>query len=340
MIDIVTDKETELRKVKQIGSVQEEDRIYLSDEAYRKMYENTGEEKNVYVLMGHTENSNGKYATFVEAAIYIGDVEFERNVPVWNNQVWQKVFAKVKNKFEDQIIVGWGLNLKGFPPKQTPELEKLHREQFGGIHQILFLMNSLEKEEYVFINKNNRLYKKSGFFVYYQAKSGKQSKGEEEKPLVDIEIPDELMEVKHFSGSKGGNYRKLMNQDRMNQEKMNQEQMNQKIMSRIPIEDNKQDEIGGGWTVGLVAAIALLVVVVGGNAMTSGMFSLNTKTALQTMGQSVVNERTVAGSEMMETTEKDEENKKGKKSREKEEQEKQAVVEENTEIPIIPVEEY
>ena len=35
MIDIVTEKESKIRNIKQIGTPQEEDRIYLSDGAYR-----------------------------------------------------------------------------------------------------------------------------------------------------------------------------------------------------------------------------------------------------------------------------------------------------------------
>ena len=60
MIDIVTEKNTKIKNIKQIGTPQEEDRIYLSDYAYRQMHENNFEEKSVYILMGHTENSNGR----------------------------------------------------------------------------------------------------------------------------------------------------------------------------------------------------------------------------------------------------------------------------------------
>ena len=37
-------------------------------------------------LMGHTESSGGRYATFVEAAIAVYDMEFDKNAPLWTNK--------------------------------------------------------------------------------------------------------------------------------------------------------------------------------------------------------------------------------------------------------------
>lgn len=290
MIDIVTEKESKIKNIKQIGTPQEEDRIYLSDFAYRQMHENNFEEKSVYILMGHTENSNGRYATFVEAAIPVYDIEFERNIPIWSNQVWKRVFTKIKEDYEDLIIVGWGMDLKGFPPRETPELEKVHREQFGGIHQLLFLMNSLEREECFFINKSNRLFKKTGFFVYYQVKHNvqQQSEKKEDIPNVDIEIPNNLMEGEHVTGVARGRYRELLKQQKQFADMT-------PYTSTIGYQNSTKSDVGNisisakerRISYGLVASIAFLVVVIGGNMMSDGLFSTRVKTAVQTMGQSV-----------------------------------------------------
>ena len=45
-----------------------------------------------------------------------------------------------------------------------PEIEKLHREQFGGAHQLFYFVDSLEKESYFYVNRNNHLRQKcTGF---------------------------------------------------------------------------------------------------------------------------------------------------------------------------------
>lgn len=73
----------------------------------------------------------------------------------------------MKRSYENSIIVGWAMDQKGYAPSMTPELEAIHREQFGGAHQVLFLMDSIEGEESFYINKGNWLQKKEGFYIFY-----------------------------------------------------------------------------------------------------------------------------------------------------------------------------
>ena len=151
MIEIVT------KNVEQIGRPTEDDRIYISDKAYKRVRQEGLAERSVFVLMGHTESSGGKYATFIEAAIPVWDIEFEHNVPIWNNHVWNGVFQEIKQNFEDAIIVGWAFDRKGYRPDSSAELEKVHREHFGGAHQLLFLIDSLQMDEKFYINKNTQI---------------------------------------------------------------------------------------------------------------------------------------------------------------------------------------
>ena len=65
MIDIVTNN------VKQIGTPADEGRVYISEKAYKRIKTEGFKDKEVFVLMGHTESSGGRYATFVEAAQYM-----------------------------------------------------------------------------------------------------------------------------------------------------------------------------------------------------------------------------------------------------------------------------
>ena len=69
MIDIVTNN------VRQIGTPADEGRVYISEKAYKRIKTEGFKDKEVFVLMGHTESSGGRYATFVEAAIAVYDME-------------------------------------------------------------------------------------------------------------------------------------------------------------------------------------------------------------------------------------------------------------------------
>ncbi|MEE1079214.1 MAG: hypothetical protein UIC64_09245 [Agathobacter sp.] len=173
MIDIVTEHVTEekrnLKNIRQIGKPAEEEKVYMEAEVYRKIHREDMSDKHVYVLMGHTECAGGKYSTFIEGAISVKGIDFERNTPIWNNRSWGMVFEEIKREYDDSIIVGWALDLRGFTPRITTELERVHQEQFGGIHQLLFLMDSFEQEEFFYIRKSTHLYQKPGFYIYYSS---------------------------------------------------------------------------------------------------------------------------------------------------------------------------
>jgi LysM repeat protein len=150
-----------------MGSPTQENRIYIENAAYARVHEEDYAKQRAFIFMGHTECKEGCYATYVEAAIPVRDLEFSQNVPSWNTHVWSDVFREVKRSYENSIIVGWALDCRGFAPRMTAALEAVHREQFGGAHQVLLLMDTLEGEEYFFQNHGSRLQKKEGFYIYY-----------------------------------------------------------------------------------------------------------------------------------------------------------------------------
>lgn len=213
MIDIETGKERDLKNIRQIGTPTENDRIYIENAAYARIHEEDYAERRVFIFMGHTECAEGKYTTFVEAAIPVRDLEFTQNVPRWSNHAWSDVFREIKRSYENSIIVGWALDIKGFTPRMTPELEAVHREQFGGAHQVLFLMDSIEGEEFFYLNKGNRLQQKEGFYIYYARELHKVR-----APEVKVELPkrDYLQLVPKADDEVKGRYRESMQQKEAN----------------------------------------------------------------------------------------------------------------------------
>ena len=185
MIDIETGNERNLKNIRQIGTPSEEDRIYIENSAYQRVHDEDYAAKRVFIFMGHTECEKGRYTTFVEAAIPVRDLDFSQNVPQWNNHAWSDIFREIKRSYENSIIVGWALDIKGFVPRMTVELEQMHREQFGGAHQVLFLMDSMEGEEYFYLNKGSRLQQKEGFYIYFSPQK------ETQKAEVSVELPEE-----------------------------------------------------------------------------------------------------------------------------------------------------
>lgn len=242
MIDIVTDKERNLKNLKQIGTPREENKIYIENFAYSKIKESSYKEKKVFVLMGHTERMEGRYATFVEAVIPVREITFSGNVPRWNNSTWSEVFREIKHLYEDMIIVGWAVDVKGMMPRMTPELERAHREHFGGVHQLLFLLDSMEGEETFYIYKENKLIAKDGFYIYHRARKKEIPEFvpiTEQSPKAEmLKERDVELEVDIETPRYRGRYREMMQ-----------------------VQDEKK--ITGSGNLGLGIAVAMLLFVIG-----------------------------------------------------------------------------
>ena len=167
MIDMILDEDKRLKDIQQIGRPESNNKIYIESGVYEQMHAKEYQEKSVFVLMGHTRRQEENYATFIDGIIPAREIVFDGNIPIWNNHVWNEVFGEIKHGFENEVIVGWGMDIKGFTPRLTAELEAIHREQFGGMHQMLLLMDSLEQEEYFYQMRNNHLVQRGGFYIYY-----------------------------------------------------------------------------------------------------------------------------------------------------------------------------
>lgn len=187
MIEIIREEDasgtTERRglpkDIKQIGKPDIGDRIYVENQVYQFIHPYSSlEEKRAYVLLGRFENYAGKECVFVEAAIPLREMEFEGELPLWNDQTWAYIYKQLRHEYDSMVIVGWAMDIKGQLPNMTMRLENLHQNNFGGTHQILYLMDSLEREEAFYGSRNGHLYRREGFYIYYEKNAAGQRRAE------------------------------------------------------------------------------------------------------------------------------------------------------------------
>ncbi len=177
MIEIIREEEREKvadrqktlpKDIRQIGKPDSGDRIYIENQVYQFLQsENQACEKTAYVLLGRFEELNGKWCTFVESAICLEDMQFDGSLPLWTDHTWAYIFKNLTHQHDEMAITGCAIDVKGSLPKMTVRLEAIHQKNFGGPHQIMLLMDSLEKEEIFYSNYNGRLYRKEGYYIYY-----------------------------------------------------------------------------------------------------------------------------------------------------------------------------
>lgn len=224
MIEIIREEEWEgtdrrelPKDIKQIGKPDIGDRIYVENKVYEYLHSDSGQwEKTVYVLLGRFENFTGKQCIFLEAVIRLEEMEFESELPVWNDQTWAYIYKQLKKEYDNMAIVGWALDLRGQLPNLDERIETLHQRNFGGTHQVLLLMDTLEQEEMFFGNRNGHLYQREGFYIYFDRRvpesteqNAKPDRWEQEpehpeEPVVDVK-PEEKPVKEEL---KGGSYRK------------------------------------------------------------------------------------------------------------------------------------
>ncbi len=203
MIEIIREEESGDTKekrglpkdIKQIGKPDIGDRIYVEDQVYQFLHPYSGtEEKRAYVLLGRFENYAGRQCIFVEAAIFLEEIGFDGDLPLWNDQTWAYIYKQLRKEYDSMVIVGWAMDIKGQLPNMTARLEGLHQSNFGGTHQVLFLMDSLEREEAFYGSRNGHLYRREGYYVYYDKKNlgqHRESPSIELEPKREIEEPEE-----------------------------------------------------------------------------------------------------------------------------------------------------
>lgn len=188
----MTEKRSLPKDIKQMGKPDIGDRIYVENEVYQFLHPYSNmEERRAYVLLGRFENYAGRACVFVEAAIFLEEMMYDGELPLWNDSTWAYIYKQLRKEYDDMIIVGWAMDIKGQLPGTTTRLEKLHQSHFGGEHQVLFLMDSLEREEAFYGNRDGQMYRREGFYVYYEKKEApvlvqKQEEGVKEQENISF----------------------------------------------------------------------------------------------------------------------------------------------------------
>lgn len=188
------------KNFRQIGSPEGKQKIYFEDYVYtylHPMFE-TAEEMRACILLGRIEKEQDTHYIFISAAVELKEIEFAGGVPVFQERIREQICSLIKRHFDGLYLVGWFLDQKGNTPKLTPELERIHRNFFGGRDKVFLLSDSLNREEKLFACENNAIWQKEGYYIYYEKNPRMQdymiTKREEEQTTVHPEeVVDEAL---------------------------------------------------------------------------------------------------------------------------------------------------
>lgn len=184
------------KDIRQMGKSDIGDRIYVEDHVYQLLHRYDDlPEKVAYVLLGRFENYYGKQCVFVEAAIRLEEISFEGELPVWNDGTWAYIYKKLCKAYDNMVIVGWAMDIKGQLPNMTQRIERLHNANFGGTHQVLLLLDSLEREEAFYCNAGGHMHRREGYYVYYDKSTQREQEHQKpQEPEKCAELPCDMEE--------------------------------------------------------------------------------------------------------------------------------------------------
>ncbi len=181
------------KNIRQIGNIQGAVRIYTEDYVYTYLHGSgrPGWAHRGSVFLGSRCQENGQKYIFISGLVRIPDENFKDGIPEFTDLMWGGIYQEMKQYYEDVEILGWGMDVAGASAKLTGDLERIHRNAFQGQDKLLFLMDSLEKEEAFYVYEKNMLRRRDGYYVYYEKNPQMQEymmQGKDEKearPEVD-----------------------------------------------------------------------------------------------------------------------------------------------------------
>lgn len=206
MIEVIYEKENQEvmkngwipKNIRQIGNPQGEQKIYIED--YVVSYINKiARPENIYsrgaILVGETKNTKNGSAIFISGAIDAVNLELDMDETIFDNAIWTQIYDSMKSFFPDLEVVGWFLSRLGFSTQINEKIQKTHIENFSGKDKVLYVVDSLEKEEAFYLYDQGMLRKQAGYYIYYDRNENMQnyiqSKNDaQEKILNPIEAKD------------------------------------------------------------------------------------------------------------------------------------------------------
>jgi LysM repeat protein/proteasome lid subunit RPN8/RPN11 len=164
--------------VKQIGSIDEDIKIYVEDFAYTYICQYARAEaykEKLAVLVGQYTKLEGKNVVLISGIIQGKYTANAGGNEVFTEETWEYIQTRKERYFKDFEIVGW-LHTQPGNGTYVPEEDKVfHKENFSKAYQVLFVMDCTERMDAFFVSDPKLgLRELAGYFIYYDKNENMQ----------------------------------------------------------------------------------------------------------------------------------------------------------------------
>ncbi len=241
-----TTKSTVIRRpknIKQIGDVSSDRKIYIEDYAFtyiNSIAYNSPDEEQAGVLLGECQNSDDERCLFIKGVIKARPVDDNDGRGIYfDENVWNGIYSDIEKYFPNLQVVGWFAAMPNITAERMQYLKRIHLDNFAGNMKTMYLINTIEKEEYFYLYENGDLKRQKGYVCFYER---------------NYEMQEYMLE-------KRGN-------------KTNEPNSQDKVMKSIRTiiqekEEIKQQKRNASFTYGISAFMVVVVLVIGINLMNS-----------------------------------------------------------------------
>lgn len=165
--------------VKQIGSIDDNVKIYVEDFAHTYMYQYAKSEsckEKVGVLVGKYIEVEGKTVVLISGLIQGKYSENVNGNEIFTDETWEYIKTRKERYFKDFQIVGWLHAQPGSGISISEDDKQFHEEYFIESYQVLFVMDSIERMDIFFVwdNEQENLRELNGYFIYYDRNDNMQ----------------------------------------------------------------------------------------------------------------------------------------------------------------------
>lgn len=165
--------------VKQIGSIDDDVKIYVEDFAHTYMYQYAKSEsckEKVGVLIGKYIEAEGKTVILISGLIQGKYSENINGNETFTDETWEYIKTRKERYFKGFQIVGWLHTQSGSGVSISEDDRLFHEEYFIESYQVLFLMDSVERMDTFFVwdNEQENLRELNGYFIYYDRNDNMQ----------------------------------------------------------------------------------------------------------------------------------------------------------------------
>ncbi len=159
--------------VKQIGSIENDIKIYVEDYVYTYLYQyarSGGNKEKLAALAGKRIVIDGQLNIIISGAIQAKNTKEQKGMESFTDETWEYINGQMQHYFKGLCLVGWVHTQPSFGTFLMAKDETFHKEYFKEPWQVLFVIDSLDKLDTFFIHNAEKtgLRPAKGYFIYYE----------------------------------------------------------------------------------------------------------------------------------------------------------------------------